>query len=378
VKVSDGYHLWSETYDRTLEDIFAVQDDIAQSVVKELRAALLGGASDSEASGQARADVDRAARGRSTDPEAYRLYLLARRFMDRLSREATEQAIVYLNEALTRDPAFALAWAELSVAYVRQTGWLLVPVAEGYERARQAVARSLALEPELAEGHTQVASIKLIYDWDWPGAEAALHRALELAPGSSSTLRLSGVLASVMGRTDEAIGIFRRALDQDPLSAAACHSLGLALYAKDDFSAAEDAFRKALALEPQRIGSHAQLALTLLAQARPDAALVEASREPEEGYRLWALALAHRATGDDTQSTQLLQRLIDEHAEGWSLQVAEVLAVRNDMDGAFDWLERAHLTRDPGLAHVRTNPRLRTLHHDRRWTAFLAKMGFTD
>ena len=139
----------------------------------------------------------------------------------------------------------------------------------------------------------------MFYDWNWRGADASLGRALELAPGSSSVIRLSGVLAGILGRPDDAIGMFRRALDQDPLSAAAYHSLGLALHVVDDLPDAEEAFRKALDLAPQRIGTHAHLALTILARGRPEEALAEATREAEDGYRLWALAIVHRARGDD-------------------------------------------------------------------------------
>jgi len=378
VKVSDGYPVWSETYDRTLDDIFAVQDDIARSVVKELRATLLGEVADSVASDRARAEVDRAAKGRSTDPEAQRLYLLARHFMDQLSREATAKAIGYLKQAVERDPEFALAWAELSVAYMREAGWALVPSAKGYERARETVERSLALEPDLAEGHAQLASIQIFHDWDWRGGEASLARARELAPGSAAVLRLCGMSASVMGRLDEAIGLCRRALEQDPLSAAAYHSLGLALRAANDVAGAEEVFRKALELAPQRIGSHAHLALAALDQGRHEDALAEARREPEEGYRLWSLALVHHAMGDGAGAAAALERLIGEHAEGWALQVAEVCALGGDVDAAFDWLERAYDKRDAGLARLRTNPRLHALHDDQRWRALLDRMGFGE
>ena len=376
VKVSDGYHLWSETYDRTLDDIFAVQDDIARSVVKELRTTLLGEEADSVASGRAKAEVDRAARGRSTDPEAHWLYLQARHFMDQFSRGSTAKAIACLKQALERDPAFALAWAELSVAYVREVGWGLAPAAAGFALAREAVERSIVLEPSLADGHAQIAWIRMFHDLDWRGAEASLGRARELAAGSASVIRLSGVLASILGRPNEAIEILRRALEHDPLSAAAYHSLGLALHVVDDFAGAGDAFRKALDLAPQRIATHAHLALTVLAQGRPEEALVHARQEPEEGYRLWALAIIHHVMGDERESETALQRLIDEHAGRWSLQVAEVRAARGEVDAAFEWLDRAHTVRDTGLAHVKTNPRLRALHGEPRWAALLDKMGF--
>jgi serine/threonine protein kinase/Tfp pilus assembly protein PilF len=378
VKVSDGYHLWSETYDRTLDDIFAVQDDIAQSVVKELRATLLGEESDSDARGRAEAEVSKAAKGRATDPEAHRLYLLARHLMDHFTREESAKAIAYLERALKQDPNFPLAWAELSVAYVRQAGWNLVPAAECYRRGIEAVERSLALEPDLANGHAQSAWIKMFYDWDWRGAEVSLARARELAPGSASVLRLAGVLEAIQGRVEKAIALYRRALEQDPLSAAANHSLALGLHAADRFAEAEAAYRAALELAPQRIATRAHLALALLARGRGEEALAEAMREPEEGYRLWAVAIVHHALGHGAESGVALRQLVDGHADHWSVQIADVHAAHGGVDAAFAWLERAYAKRDVGLAHVRTSPRLRTLHGNPQWGAFLKKMGFEE
>ncbi len=375
VNVDTGFHLWSETYDRTLDDIFAVQDDIARSVVRELRTTLLGEDADSDASDRARAEVRHAGKGRSTDAEALRLYLLARHFMDQFNRDATVKAVAHLMQAVERDPAFALAWTELSVAHMREVGWMLVNVEEGLKRARAAVRQALALEPTLAEAHAQDAWIRIFHDWDWRGAEDALVRARRYAPGSAAIQRLSGVLESVLGRLDAAIGIYRRSLENDPLSAAAYHSLGLALQAVDDVGAAEDAFRRALELAPQRIATHAYLAMNALAQGRLDAAVAQAECEPETGYRLWALAIAHGARGDAAASAAALLRLIGELAEGWSLQIAEVYAASGDADAAFEWLEHAYAKRDVGLAQLQTSPRLRGLHVDARWREVLSRMG---
>ena len=376
VKVADGSQLWSETYDRMLEDIFAVQDDIAQSIVKELRTTLLGERPGSDAMNRARAEVDRAAKGRSTDPEAHRLYLLARHLMDGLNREATAQAATYLKQAVERDPRFALAWVELSVVHSREIGWAWVADEVGGGRARKAVERALELEPDLAEGHAQLASVQIVAEWDWPGAQASLARARELAPSNSNVLRLCGLLANAQGRPDEAAGLFRQALEQDPLSAAAYHSLAIAQDALGDPAGAEESLRKALELAPQRIASRSLLALAILSQGRIEDALAVALREPEDGLRLGALALIHHARGDAAQATDALQRLIANHTQNCSLQVAEVHAGTGDVDLSFAWLERAFETHDPGLARVMVNPRLRSLHGDPRWRALLAKLGF--
>ena len=195
VKVADGYHLWSETYDRTLEDIFAVQDDIAQSVVKELRTTLLGEEADSDASGEAKAEV--AAAGRAAPPTPRRTGSICRRGTSSIdvTREDVAKGIEYLKEALELDPEFALAWAELGRAYADEAGYGWAPLAEGIGRAREAVERALSLEPDLAEGHARWAWIQMIHDWDWRGAEASYRRALELAPGNAVVLRRAGLLA---------------------------------------------------------------------------------------------------------------------------------------------------------------------------------------
>ncbi len=378
VNVADSSHLWSETYDRTLEDIFAVQDDIAHSVVKELRTTLLGEAADSHASGEAKAAVARAAKGRGTDPEAHRLYLLARHLNDRASRENTAKAIEYLKQALGRDPAFALAWADLGMAYAREADFGWVPVVDGYARAREAVARTLELEPDLAEGHALLAWMQMSCHWDWRGAEASLARALELAPGNATVLRRAGVLARTLGRVEEAIGFFRRALEQDPLSAVAYSNLGLALTATNRFPEAEAAHRKALELAPQRANTYALFSLTLLAQDRGEEALAEAMREPHEAYRLWALAVVHHVLGHRVESEAALRDLVEKYSDGGAYQVAEVYGSRGEVDVAFEWLERAYAQRDGGLSELRISVNLRSLHGDPRWSAFLKKMGLAD
>src|SRR5262249_34824624 len=219
-------------------------------VVRELRWTLLGEETDPRSIGEAEAEVARAARGRATHPEAHRLYLLARHLLDRRTREDTAAAIEYLQRALERDPGFALARAELGSAHARaaERGW--VPAPEGYGRAREAVQRALALEPDLAEAHAHMGYIQRLFDWDWHGAEASYARALALAPGNALALRGAGGLASSQGRLEESIELYRRALDQDPLSAVGFHNLGRALHAADRIADAETAFRRALELAP--------------------------------------------------------------------------------------------------------------------------------
>ena len=378
VKVSDGYHLWSETYDRTLEDIFAVQDDIARSVVKELRATLLGEAAGPTAEKSAIEAVAAAAKGRATDAEAHRLYLQARHFAERFTRGDTAKSIEYLKEALARDPEFAIAWAELGMLYMREAYRRWNPVDVSYGRAREAVLRALALEPELAEGHAAMGWIQSHYDWDWRGAEASCRRAMALAPGSVLVLRRAAVVIGWLGHLDEAIELSQRAIAQDPLSAVDYDNLANYLRRSGRLTEAEAAYRKELELAPQRVLAHSRLALNLLAQGRGEEALAEAQQEPEEWDRLWTVAVINHAAGRHAESEAALRELIAKHQSEAAFHIALVYAARSDADLAFAWLERAYVQRDTWLGRIRIEPLFRSLHTDARWGTFLRKMGLGD
>lgn len=374
VRGSDSSHLWSETYDRTLGDILAVQDDIAQSVVSELRTTLLGESADVGAKGQARTEVERATKGRSSDSEAHRLYLLARHLLDRMTREDTASAIRYLEQAVDRDPEYALAWAELGRAHAMQADFGWVPVEEGYGRARSAVERALSLEPDLSEGHARLGWIRMTYDWDWRGAEESLTRALDLSPQNTDALRLAGVLAQSLAHLDDAVLFERRALEQDPLSAPVYNSLGYALQLAERLTEAEAAYRRALELTPNRITTRSLLSLTLLGLDRGDEALMEAKRDPNVALRLWASAIIHHTKGSRLESDAALSELVERSANTAAFQIAEVHAARAEVDEAFEWLERAYAQRDGGLSDLKVRPYFRSLHHDPRWKGFLSRI----
>jgi tetratricopeptide (TPR) repeat protein len=191
-------------------------------------------------------------------------------------------------------------------------------------------------------------------------------------------LRGAGALARTLGRPEEAIGFLRRALEQDPLTAVAYHNLGTALESMDRFAEAEAAYRKALELSPQRVIARGYLSLMLLAQGRGEEALKEALREPDEATQLWAVAIIHHGLDHARESDAALEELIEKYSEDSAFQIAELYGVRGEVDRGFEWLERAHEQRDGGLTGVKLNPRLRSLHGDPRWGAFLRKMGLQE
>jgi Tfp pilus assembly protein PilF len=193
--------------------------------VPELRTTLFG-EPDAKAEQRALVQVAVAVKGRTADPEAHRLLLQGRHFIERRTREDSARGIGHLKQALEIDPGFALAWAVLARAYRTEAdaGW--VPVVEALARAREAVAQALALDPDLAQGHAEMGSIRIYHDWDCHAGEASLQRALELAPGNADVLIAAGAMAYNLGRLDEAIAFYRQTVVQDPLRASGYQNLG--------------------------------------------------------------------------------------------------------------------------------------------------------
>ncbi|HEU4725813.1 MAG TPA: protein kinase [Candidatus Eisenbacteria bacterium] len=375
VNAADGYHLWAESYDRTLDDIFAVQDDIAQSVVKALRAKLLGEEADSSVSDAVRADVADAAKGRGHNAEAHRLYLQGRYFVDRHSEEDLARGREHLYAAISADPEHALAWAELSRVHALCAGYGWGPHAEGYAKAREAARRAISLEPDLVEGYAALAWVQLIHDYDYAGSEASFRRALDLAPGNAAVLGGAGWLLRGTGRLEEALALSRRAVENDPLSSAAHHNLAVTLYYMGRFKEAEAAFRKTLELAPQRAESRSNLAMVLLRLGREEEAMREATLEPAPAFGLCALAIVHHAMGNREASDRALRELEAKFANDGAYQVAEAYAARGEWDSAFAWLHRACDQIDGGLGYLLGDPLFTAARNDPRWEGVLTRLG---
>ena len=380
IQVASDSHLWSETYDRELDDIFAVQDDIAQSVVKELRVALMGGAegvaADTAATARAAADVKAAATGRGDNPEAYQLYLQGRFFGERITQADTDKAIDFYQRAIALDPEFAQAWVELSRVHQIQAGFGFAPIDAGYERARDAAQHALALASDLAGGHVELGQVLYLHDWNWAAAEKAFRRALELAPGDARVVLSAASSARTQGKPGEARGLIRRAITLDPLSARTHRIAGLVAYGEGRLDDAETSFRMALDLAPSAGLAHAFLAVVRLLQGYPDDALQTAALETHDVFRNLAFAMIHHTLGHPAESDAALATLTKDF--GWTAawQIAEVHAYRGEVDAAFDWLERAYVQRDPGAVQAQTDAFMRPLHSDPRWPAYLVRMGF--
>jgi len=361
IKTSDGFHLWSETYDRELKDVFAVQDEIARSVASSLKVALLGGNMAASST-------------KEKNPDAYNVYLQGRYFLERLGKENLEKSVSYFEQAIKLDPGYAPAWAGLALTRSYQAGAGYLPVEEGLPKAREAAERAMALDANLAEAHAAMGRIKTEYDWDWAGADASFQRALALEPGNATILWGAARLDAALGRFEEALALDRRAVELDPLNMSSHWNHGLHAYYAGRLEEAVSAFKKVLELNSERPTAHETLGQVYLAQSHPQEALAEMEREPEEGFRLQGLVLAYHALGRKKDSDAALAELIVKHAADSAFQIAEVYAFRGETDRAFEWLEHAYTQRDSGLAQLKGDPLLKGIERDPRYAAFLKKM----
>lgn len=359
IKTADGFQMWSETYDRNVDDIFAVEDEIAQAVTRVLKVKLLAAGK----KGPART---------GTNGAAYDAYLQGRYFLERSNRRNLEKAVDYFREAVNLDPRFAPGWAGLADAVQTQAGAAYISPEEGYKQARVDVKRGLALDPNLAYAHGVLGEIKMLHDWDWNGADAAFRRALALQPGNPEVMKAAGGLARMQGRLDEAIAYYRRAIDLDPFLGH--RNLALNLYYAGMLDEAKATLNKTLEINPDTSKAHAFLSRVLLAQSQPQEALAEAAKEKDPIWRLAGLAMAHYTLGNSKGSdANLAELIIGFHADS-PYQIAEVYAFRGQPDQAFQFLDSAYALHDPGLTEMKSDPLLRNIRKDSRYAALLRKM----
>lgn len=372
---TNGYQLWSETYDRTLDDIFAVQDDIAQSVVEEIREHFLGDTIDANESRQIEKQVADAMKGRTADPEAQRLLLLGRHFLDRTNRTDGIKAIANFQKAVEIDHDFALGWAELSHALCVGAGKTWLPVNESYDKAREAATKALDVEPDLAEAYAALGRIQAAYDLDLTSAAESYAKALSLATENPVVADGASILELKLGNFDRALALSRSVLERDPLSGAVWHNLGYIAHTAGRFDDSVTAFHRAIELSPDRLASRAMLSIVLLDQGLIDEAKAQAKSEPDDFWRSWALAIIHARSGETEDSDRSVSKLDESYVTADAFQLAEVCAARGEADKAFEWLNKALDERDPGVTHAKASVHLRSLYDDPRWKELMKKLG---
>ena len=364
IQADDGFQLWSETYDREINDIFAVQDEIARAVVDALQSKLL------------KDDATLADSSRVTNSEAYQAYLQARYFIARgMDKEDLTKALSFADQAVKLDPNYAPACAERARVLEAMARALVIDEADGFRRARASAEKSIALDPELAAGYLALALVQINQDWDWKGASASLEKARQLTPGSVNVLRIQGYLDRNTGRVDEAIALYRQAIALDPLNSDFHATLADQLYGLGRYEEAKTELTKAEELNSQHSSLHLIRSEILLMEGHPPEAVAEIEKETSDWQKLTGEALAYSAAGRHQDSDMALRDLIAKHQNDCAYQIAEVYAYRGEVDQGFEWLDRAYRQRDLGVRELTNDPLMKSLLHDPRYAQLLRRMG---
>jgi len=356
-------HLWSATYDRTLDDIFATQDEIAAKVVEQLKLTLLGNA---------------ALRVRKTTPEAYAMFLQARHIRLQDTPKAWKKALQLYQEALAIDPDYPPALEGLAEMYVFHALAGMLPVDESFRHAREAIDRSLEIDPDFGVGVAGLGWIAILYEHNTAAAARHFERALIMEPTNLDIISGVAYLAEAIGHLETAVAFKEYAVARDPAGPVGYFELAIVYLKVDRPEDAEASARIALTLHPEHFGAWQVLGLALLANGKIEAAMEAIEQETIDSYRLAGLAFVYHELGQDEQFEHVLAELIEKFGEETSIEVASVYAWRGDNDRAFDWLEKARDNKESGIGNVASHYTFRNLHEDSRWQPFLTGLGQSD
>jgi serine/threonine-protein kinase len=362
VNATDGIQLWTQTFDRELKDIFAVQEEIARAVAESLKVTLLGSQDRPEQ------------RGARSNVEAHNAYLQGHFLFQRRNLEDYRKAVGYFDQAIRLDPDYALAYTERSEAWTF-IGDLTGQHEPAWSNARSDAEKAVAIAPSLAEARAALGWVRFFIDWKFAEGLSELKRAIELSPANPTANDLLARAILYLGRLDEAERQARQAVELDPLSVTAQGTLARVLFNAGKLDEADAAARKAAELQPASASSHRWQVLIAAERGEGETALREAELEPDEGYRRFELAVAQHMVGNRQAADAALADLIANGRHNLAYQIAEVYAMRGERDKAFEWLQISFDNHDTGTLTLLVDPLLRGLRDDPRYKTFLAKLG---
>jgi TolB-like protein/Flp pilus assembly protein TadD len=366
VDITDGTHIWGEQYGRKLADILTLQDEIATEISSQLCLELT------------RKQKRQLSKHYTDNRQAYQAYLRGRYMASKYTEDGMRKAIAFFRQAIEIDPAFALSYAGLAMTYWNVSAVQFAPT-EVMPKAREAARRALEIDDQLAESHAAMALVKMAYEWDRVEAEREFKRAIQLNPGYATIYQWHGWHLAIMGRLEESVAEFNRALELDPLSEINTY-LGLSYYWARRYNAALEQFEKALELFPDFWLPHLYLGWTHLEQGN----MTNAHQELTEAFRLedcpWTVAsLAYAAAldGDQAQAQQLLAELTGRAAHQFVSPyfMSRVYLGLGDEEGALARLEQAYDARDECLTWLKVDPTMDGLRADPRYADLLYRVG---
>lgn len=369
IRADNGYNLWSEIYDRQLDDIFKLQDEIATAVVGALKLKLLAPTVGSNR--------------QTANPEAYNHYLNGRHLLSRDNWLVDRSAAAAFRAAVNLDPNYAIAWAGLAEAEFDAAEELDLPSVAELDAQRQQALRhadkAIALQPGLADGYAARGYIRSWGQWEFHAAGEDFRHALALEPENFHLLfEYSLAVLLPTGRLDEAVAATEKALTADPLNSTYWRSLGSLQLSRSNYPAAVDALQRSLEINPEQSNTAALLAYTFIFAGQPAKALVMSQRATSEVFRQQGAALAEHDLGHAPEAQRQLSELISKNSVTAAYQIAEVYAWWGDKDHAFHWLDSAYAQHDAGLTIVKVDALLRSLRSDLRYKALLRKMNLLE
>jgi tetratricopeptide (TPR) repeat protein len=366
IRSSDSSHLWSESFDRSLDNIFLIQDEIAQAVINQLKITLLG-------------DAPKALQ---VDPEAYALFLQARHFGNLGTDEGLIHAEQLLQQVLEIAPLYSAAWSELGRNWQNKASSELVGVEMGYAKAEECQNKALELDPSNGVAYSRLGFDSLHHEWDWPAAAQLFEKALAFEPGNAVVLANAASMALALGRLDQTIALRELALQLDPLNAANAFGLGVAYYFNDQPELAETTFRKTLSLSPNRPITRAAIVRAMFKQGdyqNTDEIWELIAEEPYEPFRLVATTSIHYKSGNFIDADIALEALIEKWSGKMDALIAVAYAIRGNADEAIGWLQQAVDSMGPqAILNARHAPEYDFIHDDPRWQELLTKAGLSE
>lgn len=371
VSTADNSVIWGEQFTRKMSDIELLQTDIAQAISQKLRFKLSG------------ADETRLARSQTENAEAYRLYLLGRYQLNKLTDEGFFKARDYFQQAIELDPAYALAYTGLADAYNRLSGWNALSPKEGFPKARAAALKALEIDNQLSEAYTTLGTVKLFYEWDWTGAESDLRKAIEINPNNSDARQMFGYYLMFTGRFDEALEEMRRANQLDPLSLDKIAGIGDVLFFKREYDEAIAQYRKILNMEPNSGFAHWALGNVYTQKGMYKEAIESYQKaiplsgdSPDEPA---SLGFVYAISGRKPEARQIVEDLKNRSANAYvsPVVISFVYIGLDEKEQAFEWLEKAYTERDSLLTLLKVEPAFDRLRSDPRFSDLMRRVGFS-
>ncbi|MDH5743818.1 MAG: protein kinase [Candidatus Aminicenantes bacterium] len=372
INVDDGYHLWSERFDRDMEDVFAIQDEISLQIVNKLKAKL------------GHKEKGRLIKRYTDNVEAYNLYLKGRYHWNKITEEGLNKGLEYFQQVIERDPTHALAYSGIADCHTRLSWYYYRPAKEELPKAKTAAKKSLEIDASLSEAHASLGFAILLHDFNWVGAEEELKKAIRLNPGNANARFYYSVLLAAVGRYDESIVEAKKGAELNPLDLMAIVNVGLRYYYAGMYDDALEHAKKAIEMDPNSMIGHYYTGFLYARKGEHEKAIqaiqnatLLAGSHPQF---LSVFGFIYALSGQKEKAIEMLEKLmsLSKPTKFSMLFIPMIYSALDEKDHAFEWLEKAYEAHVPMLIWLKSEPAFHVLKQDPRYTEFLKRLGLDE